>query len=68
MRAAVHPAFGLYTMADDAAPAGFTARRQSFDGALERVEFMGFALNGYLERFVVVVPARFTFSHGVFGF
>jgi hypothetical protein len=64
MRATVHFSFHFHPVPDDAAITHFAAWREGLDRALERIKIVGGALRRYLERFVVLVPAGFTFSHG----
>src|SRR4051812_13528220 len=49
----------LHSMTDDAASAVRAARSQALDGALEAVEQMGLAVEGHLERLVVLIAADF---------
>src|SRR6185437_3974615 len=63
--AAVERAFALDAVSDDFAAAVRARGRKRVNRALERVEGVGFTLHGHGERFVVVVPAHFTFCHGL---
>src|SRR3990170_3047078 len=63
VRAAVKGAAALNAMSDDLAAAMRAHGRKGVDGALERIEGVGFASHGDGEGLVVIVPAYLAFRH-----
>src|SRR4051812_11158262 len=53
----------LHSMADNLARAMLAVRRQRLNGAFEAVKVSGNPVHENLQRFIVFVPANFTFVH-----
>jgi hypothetical protein len=53
----------LGAVTNNFAAAMVTFRSQRVDGAFEAIEIMGNSIHDYLKRFIVFIPANFTFSH-----
>jgi hypothetical protein len=51
-------------VANDAAPAVDASWRDRMDGAFEAVENMLSTAHNHFKRFVIVISANFTLSHG----
>ena len=65
MGTAIEGAFRLDAVADDSAVAVLAFWSERVDGALEAVKIVGLAHDGNFQRFVVIVPANFTFVHTI---
>lgn len=61
--AAIVGTAGFDAVADDAAAAMLAGWGERMDGALERIEIMGNAVDHDFQRFVIFVPAGFAFAN-----
>jgi hypothetical protein len=63
MSATEHRAIGFGAMADDTAVTVGARRREFLNRAFETIKGEALTVHADLERFVVFVPARYTFMH-----
>jgi len=67
MGAAKYFAAAFHTVPNDTATTMIAFRRNHVDRTFEAIEGERFAIAFYLKRFVVVISAMCTFSHGIFS-